>query len=51
MLIRFRQKLDYELPHGERLTQRFRILIHEGDAAEANIEGYYQQFVERPPRW
>lgn len=35
----------YELPRGERLTQRFRILIHEGDAAEANIESYYQQFA------
>ena len=40
-----------ELPQGERLTQRFRILIHEGDTAEANIEEYYQQFVETPPRW
>ena len=41
----------YELPKGECLTQRFRILIHEGDAAEANIEDYYQQFVETPVRW
>ena len=41
----------YELPQGGRLTQRFRILIHEGDAAEANIERYYQPFVETPPRW
>lgn len=41
----------YELPKGECLTQRFRILIHEGDAAEANIEAYYQQFVETPARW
>ena len=41
----------YELPRGERLTQRFRILIHEGDAADANIEDYYKQFVETPPRW
>ena len=41
----------YELPRGERLTLRFRILIHEGDAAEAKIEDNYQQFVETPPRW
>lgn len=41
----------YELSYGERLTQRFRILIHEGDAAEANIEDYYNQFVDTPPRW
>ena len=41
----------YELSYGERLTQRFRVLIHEGDAAEANIEDYYNQFVEAPPRW
>ena len=42
---------QYKLSRGERLTQRFRILIHEGDAAEANIEDYYNQFVETPPRW
>ena len=36
----------YELPHGESLTQRFRILIHEGDAVDANVENYYNQFVE-----
>ena len=41
----------YELPCGERLTQRFRILIHEGGAANANIEDYYQQFIDTPPRW
>ena len=41
----------YELPRGERLALRFRILIHEGDAAEAKIEDNYQQFVETPPRW
>ena len=41
----------YELSYGERLTQRFRILIHEGDAADANIEDYYNQFVDTPPRW
>lgn len=41
----------YELPRGERLTQRFRILIHEGDATEANIGDGYRQFVETPPRW
>lgn len=40
----------YELSRGERLTQRFRILIHEGDAAEANIKDYYNQFAETPPR-
>ena len=42
---------QYRLPCGERLTQRFRILIHEGDAVEANVDGYYNQFVETPPRW
>lgn len=36
----------YELPHGESLTQRFRILIHEGDAIDANVEDYYNRFVE-----
>ena len=36
----------YELPHGESLTQRFRILIHEGDAIDANVKDYYNQFVE-----
>ncbi len=41
----------YELSYGERLTQRFRVLIHEGDAADANIEDYYNQFVDTPPRW
>ena len=41
----------YELPCGERLTQRFRILIHEGDATEANIGDGYRQFGETPPRW
>ncbi len=41
----------YELPCGERLTQRFRILIHEGGAANANIEDYYQIFIDTPPRW
>ncbi len=40
----------YELSYGERLTQRFRVLIHEGDAADANIEDYYNQFVDTPPR-
>ena len=41
----------YELSRGERLTQRFRILVHEGDATEADVENYYNQFVETPPRW
>ena len=41
----------YELSCGERLTQRFRILIHEGDATDANVGRYYNQFVETPPRW
>ena len=41
----------YELSYGERLTQRFRVLIHEGNAADANIEDYYNQFVDTPPRW
>jgi hypothetical protein len=41
----------YELSRGERLTQRFRILIHEDDAAEAKVGDYYRQFVEKPPRW
>jgi hypothetical protein len=41
----------YELPRGERLTQRFRVLIHEGDAVETNIGEYYRQFVETEPRW
>ncbi len=42
---------DYGLAQGERLTQRFRILIHEGCATEANIEDCYNQFVETPLRW
>ena len=42
---------QYKLPCGERLTQRFRILIHEGNAAEANVEDYYNQFIEMSPRW
>ena len=42
---------QYQLSRGERLTQRFRILIHEGNAAEANIEDCYNQFVETPPYW
>ena len=41
----------YELSRGERLTQRFRILVHEGDATEADVENYYNQFVETPPCW
>ncbi len=41
----------HELSRGERLTQRFRILVHEGDATEADVENYYNQFVETPPRW
>ena len=41
----------YQLSRGERLTQRFRILIHEGDATEAKVRDYYNQFVETPPRW
>ena len=42
---------QYKLPCGERLTQRFRILIHEGNAAEANVKDYYNQFIEMSPRW
>ena len=41
---------QYKLSRGERLTQRFRILIHEGDAAEANVEECYNQFAEAPLR-
>ena len=41
----------YQLSRGESLTQRFRILIHEGDATNANVERYYNQFIETPPRW
>ena len=41
----------YELSRGERLTQQFRILVHEGDATEADVENYYNQFVETPPCW
>lgn len=42
---------QYQLARGKRLTQRFRILIHEGDATEANVEDYYNQFIETSPRW
>ncbi len=41
----------YELFRNERVTQRFRILIHEGDAGEVNVEDYYNQFIETSPRW
>ena len=50
-LTNFTLLTPYELPRGERVTQRFRILIHEGDATEASVENYYNQFIETPLRW
>ena len=50
VLASFTQHEKFELPFDKRLTLRFRLLIHEGDAAEARIEDHYQQFVEAAPR-
>ncbi|MBC8228237.1 PmoA family protein [bacterium] len=36
---------SYELPKGESVTQRFRILIHEGDCENVDIAGYFRQFA------
>ena len=36
---------SYELPKGESVTQRFRILIHEGDCENVDTAGYFRQFV------
>ena len=40
------QEEGYELSQNERLTQRFRILVHEGDSDSIDIARYYQAFVD-----
>ncbi len=40
------QEESYELSQNERLTQRFRILVHEGDSNSIDIAIYYQAFVD-----
>jgi len=36
---------SYELPEGESVKQRFRILIHEGGHEDIDIAGYFNQFA------
>ena len=50
MLASLTLREKYELPHKERLTLRYRILIHQGDAAGARIEDSYEQFAQAGSR-
>ena len=36
---------SYELPEGESVTQRFRILVHEGGREDIDIAEYFNQFA------
>ena len=38
----------YELPDGERIQQRFRILIHEGGHEDIDIARYFSEFASYP---
>ncbi len=40
---------DMEIKHGEVVSFMYRVLIHEGDAARAEVEKKYQHYIE-PPR-
>ncbi len=50
MLASLTLREKYKLPHKERLTLRYRILIHQGDAAGARIEDSYEQFAQAGSR-
>ncbi len=50
MLASLTLREKYELSHKERLTLRYRILIHQGDAAGARIEDSYEQFAQAGSR-
>ncbi len=39
---------DYTLPAGQSLTFSYRVILHEGDAAAAQIASAYDQFKEPP---
>lgn len=47
-LSNFTLRGPYVLKDGETLTQRFRVLVHEGGAEEVDIAGYYEEFARRP---
>lgn len=49
MLSNFTLREPYLLREGERLTQRFRLLIHDGGAEEVDIAAYHREFAESPP--
>jgi len=46
-LSNFTLRGPYVLKAGETLTQRFRVLIHEGRAEDVDIAGYYEEFARR----
>ncbi len=39
---------EYTLPKGESLTFSYRIYLHSGDVAEADVAGYYKDFANPP---
>jgi len=39
---------DHTLPKGESVAFSYRIYLHSGDAAAADVAGYYQDFVHPP---
>jgi len=39
---------DLEIPAGETVTWRYRVLIHTGDTARAQVADRYQDFVAPP---
>lgn len=45
-LCNFTLREPYILPDGESLTQRFRILVHEGTADEVDITAFRRQFAD-----
>jgi methane monooxygenase PmoA-like len=42
-----RRNGTYAIPSGESLVLRYRVLVHHGDASQANVAGVYRQFAEQ----
>lgn len=42
----FKGNGDYVLKNGETLTQRYRLVLHRGDLASAELENHWQQFTQ-----
>lgn len=42
------QNGSHQIPQGESVLFRYRVLIHTGDAAQTNIAGYYTNWIDPP---